>query len=172
MDFIIRFAKEYDIEEMAEIHAFGKKEAYSGIIDESTLNKSIDDSDYRIEQMLERYGKRNTIVAEKDGEVIGFAQWVFGNESSSANYADSELCSLYIRPDLKGYGVGTKLLCRVKELCAAASHNRLALFCLKENLPSIHFYEKNGGKIIGETMLNFGNKKYASVIFLFDLATH
>lgn len=168
-DLIIRFAKDYDVEDMAEIHAVGKKVAYSGIIDNDYLDRSVNDLDYRNEQMWKRYDSRNSIVAELNGDVVGFAQWVFGNESSNPEYANAELCSLYVRPNFKGYGIGTRLLNRVKKLCASADHKNLALFCLKDNLQSIHFYEKNGGKIIGEQMLMFGNQQYASAIFLFNL---
>ena len=168
-DLIIRFAKDYDVEDMAEIHAIGKKVAYSGIIDNNYLDRSVNDLDYRNEQMWKRYDSRNSIVAELNGDIVGFAQWVFGNESSGLGYAMSELCSLYIHPEYKGNGIGTALINRVKQLCSAAGCKNLQLYCLEQNTRSINFYKKHGGQIVDKKMLNFGEKEYKAVVFYFEL---
>ena len=168
-DIIIRFAKDYDIEEMAEIHAFGKKEAYAGIIDDSYLDRAINDNDYRLDQMLQRYGSRNSLIAEQDGAVVGFIQWVFGNESSGLGYAMSEVCSLYIHPQHKGLGIGSMLLERVKMLCKSAGCNNMQLYCLEQNVSAVNFYKKHDGTIINRTMLKFDEKEYPAFVFLFNL---
>lgn len=165
----IRFAKDYDIEEMAEIHAISKKEAYAGIIDDVYLNKSVNDKNYRLEQMLARYGTRNSIVAEQNGAVVGFIQWVFGDESSGLRYAMSEVCSLYIHPNYKGLGIGSLLLDRVKTLCKAADCKNMQLYCLEQNTSAIGFYKKHGGTIVNKKMLEFGGKEYPAFVFLFNL---
>lgn len=174
MDIIVRFAKEYDWEDMAEIHALSKKKAYSEIIHTDILDCAVNDKEYRDKHMKIRMQKRISLVADSDesDELLGFAQFVFGNESSNPSYANAELCSLYVHPNFQSVGVGTALLNRVKQLCRAGENYNLALFCLKENDSAIQFYKKNGGTIIKEQMLEFGDKEYPAVIFLFDLREH
>ena len=45
----------------------------------------------------------------------------------------------------------------------------MIIWCLKENYSSRKFYEKMGGTIIGEKTINFGNKDYMEVGFLYNI---
>lgn len=172
MDVMIRFARDCDLEVMAEISAISKKRAYDGIVTAEILDRPIQDKNYRDAQMAVRMKKRTSIVAldKATGQVVGFAQFVLGNEETNAEYADAELCSLYVYPDCQGKGVGVKLLQRVKELCSVDGNKRLALFCFQDNANAVKFYTKNGGTILKEQMHQFGDKEYPHWVFIFKLA--
>ena len=46
---------------------------------------------------------------------------------------------------------------------------KMIIWCLKDNYPSRKFYEKIGGKIIGEKDFIRGEYKYPEVGFLYEL---
>ena len=170
-DFIIRFANDRDTEAMAEISALSKKRAYDGIVSDTVLNRPIEDKEYRDEQMRLRMKKRISIVAidKATCNTLGFAQFVLGNEETDEEYANAELCSLYVHPDYQSKGVGAALLKRVKDLCSVGNNKTLALFCFKDNQNAVNFYTKNGGTIYKEQMHRFGDKEYDHVVFTFHL---
>ena len=66
--------------------------------------------------------------AEKD--FMGLTTWTgMLPKKTDAEYANSELCSLYVHPDYQSKGVGAALLKRVKDLCSVGNNKTLALFC-------------------------------------------
>lgn len=170
-DFIIRFANDRDTEAMAEISALSKKRAYDGIVSDTVLNRPIEDKEYRDEQMRLRMKKRISIVAidKATCKTLGFAQFVLGNEETDAEYANSELCSLYVHPDYQSKGVGAALLKRVKDLCSVGNNKTLALFCFKDNPKAVEFYTKHGGTVFKEQKHQFGDKEYDHFVFIFNL---
>ena len=170
-DFIIRFANDRDTEAMAEISALSKKRAYDGIVSDAVLNRPIEDKEYRGEQMKLRMKKRISIVAidKATCKTLGFAQFVLGNEETDEEYADAELCSLYVHPEYQSKGVGAALLKRVKDLCSIGNNKTLALFCFKDNPKAVGFYTKHGGMIFKEQKHQFGDREYEHIIFTFQL---
>ena len=63
---------------------------------------------------------------------------------------NAEIQILYVEPDLKGKGIGTKLFKTAKDFFIKNNMNHLIIWCLKGNQKSIKFYEKMGGKIVLE----------------------
>jgi diamine N-acetyltransferase len=91
-------------------------------------------------------------IAEWNGEPAGFAVW-FLNFSTFRGRHGLYLEDLYVRPDLRGNGIGKALMRRLAQHCV---DNKLARFdwtVLDWNAPSIAFYESIGAKILGEWKL-------------------
>ena len=146
----------------------GWKNAYDKIIASKYLNSL----DY--EKQTERYiasfdeYKDLVLVAVRDDEVLGYSCFHFEDKSGNC---DSELVSLYIKPNEIGKGIGTNLLKETaKELLSKGKKNMI-LWCLSENVDAIKFYEKLGGKIIIQKDAKIGDELYREYGFYFDLSS-
>ena len=158
-DIIIRKVKFEDIKEVAEIQVNGWKTSYKGIIDDIYL-KSITIED-KIKERERDYNKNEFIVAEINGEVVGFCRYICENYyNSQIKDADCELLSIYVKSNLKQHGIGTKLFEYVKNDLENKNKNKMILWCLKDNISSKIFYKKMGGKLIKEKYIEIGYKKY------------
>lgn len=86
-------------------------------------------------------------VAEVDGpggaEVVGIAVW-FLTFSTWTGRNGIWLEDLYVRPDLRGTGLGTALLGSLAAVCVERGYSRLEWWVLDWNAPSIAFYESLG----------------------------
>jgi GNAT superfamily N-acetyltransferase len=81
------------------------------------------------------------LVAERSGEILGFAAVV-----------DGELDGLFVEPELWGQGIGRAL---VDEATRVARQQGLALTVIA-NPAALGFYEKCGFSIEGEVQTRFG----------------
>lgn len=87
--------------------------------------------DRRSEGYLEAVAQgENFVIAETDGQVIGFAFW-----------RSAALCALFVHPDYQGKGVGKELL----SVCVTAlAGSGVELIKLRASMNAIGFYEKCG----------------------------
>ena len=86
-------------------------------------------------------------IAEWDGSPAGFALW-FYNFSTFRGAHGIYLEDLFVRPDLRGRGIGRELLLTLARRAVAEGCARLDWAVLDWNTPSIAFYEKLGAKPI------------------------
>ena len=82
-------------------------------------------------------------VAEVDGEVVGYALW-FLNFSTWRGAHGIYLEDLYVKPHLRGGGLGKAMLTELARECVARGYQRLEWWVLDWNAPSIGFYKKLG----------------------------
>jgi len=81
-------------------------------------------------------------VAEIDGKVVGFAVW-FLNYSTWRGTHGIYLEDLYVRPELRGSGLGKALLAALAAECVARGYARLEWWVLDWN-PATEFYKSLG----------------------------
>ena len=96
----------------------------------------------------ELFGPRPRVfcdIAEWDGAPAGFALW-FYNYSTFRGRCGIYLEDLYVRPALRGRGIGKALLSNLARRCAAEDLARLEWAVLNWNAPSIAFYESLGAR--------------------------
>lgn len=165
---IVRNIEEKDIPRVVDIQIDGWKTAYKGIIDDSILTSM--DRDKKIEKRNKDYKDNGFIVAESDKEVVGFCRYIDSNKfTQDILDIDCELLALYVKPELKYNGIGTKLFQFVIDEFKSKNKTKMILWCLKENEPSKKFYTKMGGEIIKERMIEIGEKNYCEVGFLYNI---
>jgi GNAT superfamily N-acetyltransferase len=82
-------------------------------------------------------------VAEVGGEVVGCALW-FLNFSTWRGVHGIYLEDLYVRPGMRGRGLGRALLARLAAICVERGYARLEWAVLDWNTPSIGFYRSIG----------------------------
>jgi diamine N-acetyltransferase len=91
-------------------------------------------------------------IAEWNGEPAGFAAW-FVNFSTFAGRNGIYLEDLFVRPHLRGKGIGKALLVHLAKECVANNWSQLQWAVLDWNAPSIAFYESLGAVMMDEWTL-------------------
>lgn len=165
---IIRNMNKEDIPRVVDIQIDGWKTAYKDIVDDEYLNML--NKDERIKKIEKSYLKYDFIVAECQGDIVGFANYIDNNDfTSEIQVADCELSAIYVEPDLKYNGIGTKLFEHVRKELMRKNKSKMVLWCLKDNEPSKKFYEKMGGEIIGERLIKIGKREHMEVCFSYNI---
>ena len=72
----------------------------------------------------------------------------FGKPDDINSKYNSKVHVLYVEPTLKRAGIGTELFTFSKQYFINKKITNLIIWYLKNNTPSIKFYEKMGGKIV------------------------
>ncbi len=88
-------------------------------------------------------------IAEWNGEPAGFAVW-FVNFSTFAGRHGIYLEDLFVRPALRGKGIGKALLVHLAKQCLTNGWARLQWAVLDWNAPSIAFYKSLGAELMDE----------------------
>ncbi len=83
------------------------------------------------------------IIAEHEGEPAGFALF-FHNYSTFLARPGIYLEDLYVRPELRGYGIGKALLARLASIARERDCGRLEWAVLNWNKSAIQFYRSLG----------------------------
>src|SRR5260221_10571143 len=101
--------------------------------------------------------------AEWDGAPVGFAVW-FINFSTFSGRSGIYLEDLFVRPALRGNGIGKALLAHLAQQCLANSWSRLQWSVLNWNTPSIEFYKSLGAVLMDEwTVCRVGGAALAAL---------
>jgi len=98
------------------------------------------------------------VVAEYSGQIIG-AAWT--RIITADDHVDSETPELVISilPDLRGCGIGTKLITKLFEVLAENDFKQTSLYVQKDN-PAVRLYQRLGYDISGERFDHAGNADY------------
>lgn len=163
MDVIIRDVRKDDIVSVADIKVKGWQSAYRGMISDDYLDNM--DMDKYASKMYKSYNSNGFIVAVVNDSVVGFCRYIFDCDSPYLG----ELSALYVRPDLKGNGIGTMLFNYVVNEFKKCGKTKMILWCLKDNYKSRKFYSDKGGVVISEKAFYLDDILYTDVCFSFDL---
>src|ERR1700724_1357929 len=88
-------------------------------------------------------------IAFWNGDPAGFAVW-FINFSTFSGRSGIYLEDLFVRPALRGKGIGKALLAHLASQCVANGWSRLQWSVLDWNTPSIDFYKSLGAVLMDE----------------------
>lgn len=167
-DIKIRNVEIDDLSSVVDIQIKGWQTAYKGIIDDSFLKTM--SKEERLEKRREDFRQNGFIVAELNKEIAGFCRYIDSNKfSQDIPNIDCELLAIYVKPELKYKGIGTKLFEYVVKEFKMKNKTKMILWCLKDNEPSKKFYTKMGGKIIKERAIKIGKKSYDEVGFIYNI---
>lgn len=146
MSVVIRLAWPSDAAAIALIHRVTWRLAYRGVLPDDYLAQMrhavlVE----RWRQMIGGHGARDTVwVAERDGEVVGFAQ---GGPSSAPDLEPGfagEVYMLYVHPAHQGRGLGRLLLDRALADLQTRGLWWVVIGVLEANAPARAFYERVG----------------------------
>jgi ribosomal protein S18 acetylase RimI-like enzyme len=170
---MIRIQKmsESDAEKVATIHVRSWQVAYDGIMEQSFLD-AINISNRALEWKngMIHHPEIIRLVAEENGEIIGFAS---GGENRKLNLlpgADCELWAIYVHPDQFRNGAGSALFLEFKNQMIESGKHTLAVWVLRDNIQGRKFYERHGGVYQGVSEdVAVGARRLAHLAYEFNL---
>lgn len=109
---------------------------------EKLLSEVVATEEILMETIFERRAAE-VVIAELDGEPVGFALF-FHNFSTFLGRPGLYLEDLYVRPEIRGKGIGKLLLSYLAKLALDRGCGRFEWWCLDWNTPSIDFYKSIG----------------------------
>ena len=166
---VIRKAIKTDSYNIANLIASSWQTAYKGLIEDKFLNSlSVEVMAQNWERnILNQDENDNIFVCEENNKILGVIR--FGKPSDNSETYNSEIHALYVEPSLKGKGIGTKLFEFAKKYFIEKNTTNMIIWCLKNNLPSIKFYEKMGGSIASTRKAIVHNIEVEEVGFSYKL---
>ena len=99
-------------------------------------------------QIFEK-GYAEVIIAEEDGQPVGFALYFF-NFSTFLAKPGLYLEDLFVEPEFRGKGYGKKLLAELAKIAEEKGCGRMEWSVLDWNTPSIEFYKSLGARPMNE----------------------
>lgn len=162
----IRNANQKDIEQIATIKVSGWQHAYTDIIEKDYLdNMNISE---QIDKYTNQYSLNDVFVAELDGKILGFCR-VYDYDTPPFDDIDCEIREIYVRPDIKRMGIGSKLFKYTLNLFKEKGKKKLYLGVFENNYKARNFYEKMGGNLNKKSYLEIDGIKYPTVSYFYDL---
>ena len=93
------------------------------------------------------------VIAEQDGRPVGFALF-FHNFSTFLGKPGLYLEDLYVKPELRGKGIGRRLLSHLARLTLERGCSRFEWAVLDWNEPAIRFYKRLGAQMLDDWRIN------------------
>lgn len=131
---------------------------------------SIDNSSYNVEdlqhlrevipEMNEEFFQEDRFsyfVAVEDEEIIGLAGF---------NTKSGTLSGIFVKPERKGSGIGSKLLEKIEKV---AKENGIGSLEVPSSLDAVEFYRKNGYKELGKEDRDVKERKITMLIMAKEL---
>jgi ribosomal protein S18 acetylase RimI-like enzyme len=134
---MIRPGTPEDAEAVARVHVETWQAAYAHVLPREGLERL---SGERTARRAELHRRSPPIVAEADGEIVGFVSVGPGNDPDS----DGELYAIYVHPDHWGAGFGRQLVQAGEERLRELGHSHAILWVLEDNPRARRFYELAG----------------------------
>ncbi|HEX8288721.1 MAG TPA: 3-deoxy-manno-octulosonate cytidylyltransferase [Pyrinomonadaceae bacterium] len=152
-----------DAPEIAKVHVESWRKSFTGIVAEEFLdNLSIEKREIAFREGFSNSNYKMFVAeTEKDG-IVGFAD--FGKARKEVSGYDAELYAIYLLPEFQRKGIGGELLKLCQRQMVAEELTSMYLITL-ENSPFKSFYEKNGGKIVGEEKHFIGITEYQTITY-------
>jgi ribosomal protein S18 acetylase RimI-like enzyme len=109
--------------------------------------------------------ERDVLVATHEHEVVGFAE--VGSVREVDPHFNGELDAIYVLQEYQGQGVGRKLVSAGAKCLRARGHTNMLLWVIADN-PATKFYERLGGRRIGESTMMIGGAEIPIVSYGWD----
>lgn len=153
MDAAIVPATASDAIAIAALHAQSWQSAYRGLVPDSYLDGPVVEERRRFwrARLADDSPDRLTLKAVHAGHLVGFACVLRDEDPAWGPLLDN----LHVRPDLKGLGLGSRLLQACREWAAAvAPSSPMHLWVIEGNLPARRFYDRRGGTLTERRIVN------------------
>jgi GNAT superfamily N-acetyltransferase len=161
----IRSASPADADTIAAIHVAAWEASYRGIMPEEEFTKRpLPRRQQQWRDWLRRDDRITLVASSENGEIAGFSGgWLLDAREFGF---DSYLATLYLRPDMKGHGLGKNLLIAFAAEMLALDAQSMVLRTLRLN-PARAFYEKFGARLVPEG-LEIDRNTFDDVVYAFD----
>lgn len=140
-DFKLRFAEVKDVPVILEF--IRELADYEKLLDQVQATEELL-AEYLFERKM-----AEVVIGEYQNRPVAFALF-FHNFSTFLGKPGIYLEDLYVKPEMRGKGIGKALLSFIANLCVERKYGRLEWSCLDWNQPSIEFYKKMGATAMDE----------------------
>jgi ribosomal protein S18 acetylase RimI-like enzyme len=106
------------------------------------------------------------LVAEVEGNVVGYAALRIGAVCPSNPKVQVELSTLYVQEHFARQGLGSNLLGRAEEVARQRIDSALWLKVNAANLPAIAFYSSHGYTKVGTACFDLGSASHENYVFI------
>lgn len=169
----IRYATESDAEGIAFVHVNSWKTSYAGIIDQDFLDTI--SYEKRLSSWKEILQSKNTqqLVVVFEDKIIGFVGFGFVRSESRPEFFEDtetkmwEIYAIYLLEEHKRKGLGKALFTQCRLWFNRKELESFVVWALADNIHAKQFYEKEGGKSIGEISITIGDKNHSEACYLF-----
>ena len=145
----IRDAVPSDATAIAEVHVESWRAAYAGLLPPMVLDGlSIAQRSRHWSHVLDPMSSDRVVVADRDGEVLGFAQVGPAHDADTGS-TTGQLGTLYLRSDTWGTGVGRQVHDAGLDRLVADGYDSAVLWMLSTNARASRFYERQGWRLDG-----------------------
>ena len=163
----LRGATIADLAAIDDIHASSRRVAYRGQVSDHYLDvtmpaASLADWQRKLPELLDGAGR--VLIAESDGEAIGFVA-AFAPDEAGSVYINN----LHARPDRKGLGAGSALLDAAAQWARASGARAMHLKVLETNTPAIGFYESRGWRCVARVDDTWAGEQIVALVYAVEL---
>lgn len=161
----VRPATPADAEGIARVHVDSWRTTYQGIVPAEFLaSLSLERRTEQWQSALDQYADSNWIyVACTDqSEIVGFLSC--GPMREELGDFQAEIFAIYLLEAWQKRGLGRKLFERALVELNARGYESMLLWVLKDN-PATRFYERMGGKRMGEKTLDIGGVPLTEIAY-------
>jgi predicted N-acetyltransferase YhbS len=142
----IRCAQRGDAPAIAHVNMRAWRVAYRGLVPRAILDGlSTTERERRFRDHLDEDGRTAfTLVAERDGRLIGFCRLLTPTRDADAAPRTAEVAGLYVDPDWWRSGTGSALLAAALDRLVAGEWREVTLWVFAGNDSARAFYERHG----------------------------
>lgn len=155
---LVRYAEEKDVPLILEF--------IRGLAEYEHLLDQVEAGEEGLRTALFQDHIARVLICEYRGEPAGFALF-FHNFSTFLGKPGIYIEDLFVKPELRGLGLGKLLLSLIAKIAEEENCGRLEWSCLNWNTPSITFYQSQGARplsdwtiyrVSGEAIKKLGDK--------------
>ncbi|EMA40766.1 GNAT family N-acetyltransferase [Halococcus hamelinensis] len=160
----VRSATTDDLPGIQRVADAAWRASYGDFLAERTIETILDDW-YSTDQLETTIENARTVylVAETDGEVVGYA-----SAAPTAN-EEGQLYAIYVDPDHWDGGAGTALLDEVLDRLSDRGVSRLRVEVLGDNTVGVSFYESRGFERTSERNRAVGDRTLPEFVYYRDV---
>ena len=161
----IRPAVVHDARAIAEVHVESWKITYRGIFPDDLLDGlSVEKRESFWRDLLahEPPSAITMVGCDASGSVVGFVS--AGKERTGQLGCDGEIYAIYLHREAQRKGLGALLVRQLVHELVARGFGSMSVWVLALN-PSRRFYERLGGKVVGEQEIERGGQTFLEVAY-------
>jgi GNAT superfamily N-acetyltransferase len=162
MELIIRNAEPGDARAIARVHVESWRSTYTDLLPQSFLASLDVDLRARMWTAQIADGKSATLVAERDGDVVGFISG--GPSRETIDDYDAELYAVYLLHEHQGCGIGRAMVSALVRSLREQGFSAMLVLVLEKN-PAVTFYAGLGGTPIGKKPIEIGGVTLNELIY-------
>lgn len=143
---VFRLAEADDADQIAVLHADSWRRHYRGAYADSFLDGDVAADRRSVwSARLAAPANSETVLAERDGRLVGFIHIVFDDDPVWGSFVDN----LHVVHDQRRTGIGTQLLRRAaRAVGERATGNAMYLWVLQQNTAAQQFYRASGATCV------------------------